>query len=354
MTHFSAYQECNLTGKDLTFMKFTETPQKQNLEIKVRLDNRDRLRDLIKRKKGNTLQELNQIDTYFQVPRGRLKFREIAGSSCELIAYQRADEKKVRPSTYTIVPECSPLLKDVLSESLGTLAVVKKNRLLFLWNNIRVHLDRVDGLGDFLELEGVLSDSQTTEKTEKRMTQLMTAFEIGPEAIEPKSYLDLIQTPFPAEIETESTQTLTAQYYEIYTDGGCHGNPGPGGYGAIIVTPQGIEELSGYEPHTTNNRMELTAALKALEKTSPKSRIVLTTDSNYLVKGMTEWLPGWKKNNWKNSQNKAVVNQDLWEQLDTLVRHRSVEWKWVKGHSGHPENERCDELANIAILNKGR
>jgi len=136
---------------------------------------------------------------------------------------------------------------------------------------------------------------------------------------------------------------------EIFCDGACSGNPGPGGFGAILRSGKLEKELSGAEFDTTNNRMELTGAITALEALKRPSRAVLTTDSQYLVKGMNEWLSGWIRRGWINSKKDPVLNRDLWERLDSLSKIHTVEWKWVRGHSGHPENERCDELARAAI-----
>lgn len=136
---------------------------------------------------------------------------------------------------------------------------------------------------------------------------------------------------------------------EIFCDGACSGNPGPGGFGAILRAGRHEKELSGAEHDTTNNRMELTAAITALEALKRPSRAVLTTDSQYLVKGMNEWLAGWIRRGWINSKKDPVLNRDLWERLDSLAKVHNIEWRWVRGHSGHPENERCDELARAAI-----
>ncbi len=138
---------------------------------------------------------------------------------------------------------------------------------------------------------------------------------------------------------------------EIYTDGACRGNPGPGGWAALLRYGTNEKELYGAEAHTTNNRMELMAAIAGLEALKKTSSVVLTTDSNYVKKGITEWLPNWKRRNWKTASNKPVQNADLWRRLEKAVTehdHR-IEWKWVKGHSGHLENERVDQLANVAI-----
>ncbi len=140
---------------------------------------------------------------------------------------------------------------------------------------------------------------------------------------------------------------------EIFSDGACSGNPGPGGWGTILRYGDTIKELSGFAPETTNNRMELTGAIAGLAALKRSCRVRLTTDSEYVKKGMTEWIHGWIKRDWKNSQKKEVANRDLWEQLLELTRRHQVEWCWVRGHAGHAENERCDELARAAIV-RGR
>jgi ribonuclease HI len=139
----------------------------------------------------------------------------------------------------------------------------------------------------------------------------------------------------------------------IYTDGACHGNPGPGGWGAILVAGETRREISGYEPQTTNNRMEMTAALEALGRLREPCEVELFTDSQYLRTGMREWLAKWKRNNWRTSDKKPVKNEDLWRQLDAVAQIHDIHWQWVRGHDGHPENERCDELANAAIYSRG-
>ncbi len=136
---------------------------------------------------------------------------------------------------------------------------------------------------------------------------------------------------------------------EIYTDGACRGNPGPGGWGALLIAGKHRKEIYGGEPETTNNRMELTAAIEALAAVKNESIIQLTTDSQYVRKGITEWLDGWKRKGWKNSQKKPVKNVDLWKRLDQQNQRHKVSWHWVKGHSGHPGNEKADELANLGI-----
>ena len=136
---------------------------------------------------------------------------------------------------------------------------------------------------------------------------------------------------------------------EIFCDGACSGNPGVGGWGAILRYGDTIKELSGANGDTTNNRMEMTAAIEALASLKRPCEVILTTDSQYLVKGMTEWIQGWVRKSWINSKKEPVLNRDLWERLLELSRIHSVRWAWVRGHNGHAENERCDELARAAI-----
>jgi ribonuclease HI len=136
---------------------------------------------------------------------------------------------------------------------------------------------------------------------------------------------------------------------EIFCDGACSGNPGPGGWGSILRYGNHEKELSGGAAATTNNRMELTAAIAALESLTRPCQVVLTTDSQYLVKGMTEWLAGWQKRGWVNSKKEPVLNRDLWERLADLAQKHQITWRWVRGHNGHAENERCDELARQAV-----
>lgn len=136
---------------------------------------------------------------------------------------------------------------------------------------------------------------------------------------------------------------------EVFTDGACRGNPGPGGWGALLRYKTQEKHLYGAEPHTTNNRMELTAAIMALRAIKQKCHIVMTTDSEYVRKGITEWIIGWQKRNWRTADKKPVKNADLWQQLNDEVAKHDIEWHWVKGHSGHPENELADSLANKAI-----
>lgn len=136
---------------------------------------------------------------------------------------------------------------------------------------------------------------------------------------------------------------------EIWTDGACSGNPGPGGWGALLRYNGTTRELSGAEPETTNNRMELQAAIAALSALKRPCAVVLTTDSQYVKGGITGWIFGWKRNGWKTADKKPVKNIDLWQALDEAVQRHHVEWRWIKGHAGHAENERADELARAAI-----
>lgn len=135
----------------------------------------------------------------------------------------------------------------------------------------------------------------------------------------------------------------------IYTDGACRGNPGPGGWGALLQFGQHEKQLWGGAADTTNNRMELTAAIEALAALSESCEVDITTDSVYVKDGITRWLSGWKKKGWKTASKQPVKNQDLWRQLDALVEKHTVHWHWVKGHSGHPENELADQLANRGV-----
>jgi len=138
--------------------------------------------------------------------------------------------------------------------------------------------------------------------------------------------------------------------YKIYTDGACSGNPGPGGWGAVILDQDDKQKnISGSEKNTTNNRMELLAAIMSLKKIKTNSEVVIFTDSTYVKNGITEWMKNWKKNGWKNSSKKPVKNKDLWEKLDKLCEANSVSWKWVKGHSSNEFNNLADELATKAI-----
>ena len=142
---------------------------------------------------------------------------------------------------------------------------------------------------------------------------------------------------------------MSDEAVEIFTDGACRGNPGPGGWGAILRLSGKEKELFGGEPATTNNRMELTAVIRSLEALKRRSRVSLYTDSQYVQKGISEWIHSWKRRGWKTADRNPVKNEDLWRRLDELAARHEVEWHWVRGHSGHPENERADELANRGI-----
>ena len=139
------------------------------------------------------------------------------------------------------------------------------------------------------------------------------------------------------------------QAIEIFTDGACKGNPGPGGWGVLLRLGEHEKRLYGGELETTNNRMELLAAIRGLEALKRPASVVLTTDSQYVMKGVREWMPNWKKRGWKTASKQPVKNADLWQQLDELVSQHQVEWRWVRGHTGHRENEIADELANLGV-----
>lgn len=135
----------------------------------------------------------------------------------------------------------------------------------------------------------------------------------------------------------------------IHTDGACRGNPGPGGWAAVLDHAGREKELYGYEAETTNNRMELMAVIRGLEALKRRCRVRIVTDSQYVMKGVTEWMPAWKRRGWRTADRKPVKNLDLWQRLDAALAEHDVEWKWVRGHSGHGGNERVDELANRAL-----
>jgi ribonuclease HI len=150
---------------------------------------------------------------------------------------------------------------------------------------------------------------------------------------------------------TAPATTAVTPHVEIFTDGACSGNPGPGGWGAILRYKDAEKELSGGERQTTNNRMEMMAAIAALEALKRPSNVDLYTDSNYLRDGIMKWIHGWKRNGWRTADKKPVKNVDLWQRLELAIeRHQVVTWHWVKGHAGHPENERADALARGAIV----
>lgn len=146
-----------------------------------------------------------------------------------------------------------------------------------------------------------------------------------------------------------SSNELTGQAVVLYTDGACRGNPGPGGWGVLMQYGPKRKELYGGEDQTTNNRMELMAAIAGLEALKRTCQVDIYTDSQYVRKGITEWIHGWKKNGWKTSARKDVKNRDLWQRLDASIARHRVNWHWVKGHAGHPGNERADALANMGI-----
>lgn len=145
------------------------------------------------------------------------------------------------------------------------------------------------------------------------------------------------------------TDSSASSIVEIFTDGACSGNPGPGGWGAVLRWRGEEKELSGGETETTNNRMEMMAAIAALESLKRPVSVIVTTDSVYLRDGVTKWIHGWRKNGWKTAAKKPVKNVDLWQRLESAMAPHQIDWRWVKGHAGHPENERADKLATGAI-----
>ncbi|MGE0559247.1 MAG: ribonuclease HI [Burkholderiales bacterium] len=144
-----------------------------------------------------------------------------------------------------------------------------------------------------------------------------------------------------------------SEVIDIYTDGACKGNPGVGGWGALLRSGGHVRELFGGEPHTTNNRMELIAVIRALEALKRASKVRLHTDSKYVQQGISEWIHSWKKRGWKTADKKPVKNEDLWRRLDELAAQHDIEWLWVKGHAGHDGNERADALANLGVDSVG-
>jgi len=174
-------------------------------------------------------------------------------------------------------------------------------------------------------------------------------------AVEQKKTVRRAGEPAASKVERRPAPTpVEGKPVEIFTDGACQGNPGPGGWGVVLRSGSDARELSGYEPETTNNRMELTAVIRALDSLKGTREVSLCTDSQYVKKGITEWINTWKKNGWRTAARQPVKNADLWKTLDELNGRHQVTWRWVRGHSGHPENERCDELARRAIATRKR
>jgi len=147
--------------------------------------------------------------------------------------------------------------------------------------------------------------------------------------------------------------SLALPLVEIFCDGACRGNPGPGGWGAALISGERRKTLKGAKKMTTNNEMELTAAIEALRSLKKPCRVIVTSDSNYVITGMNSWIHGWMKNGWRTASKQPVKNQDLWKALMAAAKPHQVDWVWVKGHSGHPENEEADRLANQAIDEAG-
>lgn len=154
--------------------------------------------------------------------------------------------------------------------------------------------------------------------------------------------------------DSDRTGASTGEIVRVYGDGACKGNPGPGGWGALLKWNGHERELFGGEANTTNNRMELMAVIKALESLSRACKVEVFTDSQYVQKGISEWIIGWKRRGWKTADKKPVKNAELWRRLDELAGRHQVSWHWVKGHAGHPENERADQLANHGVRNPGQ
>lgn len=143
--------------------------------------------------------------------------------------------------------------------------------------------------------------------------------------------------------------TILPYIVYIYTDGACKGNPGPGGWGAVLKYGKNVKEIKGFSPDTTNNIMELMGVIESLKSLTRSCEVIITTDSTYVKNGITEWIHNWKMKGWKTANKKPVKNKEYWQQLDQEVSRHEITWVWVKGHSGHPENERADELANDAV-----
>jgi ribonuclease HI len=195
-------------------------------------------------------------------------------------------------------------------------------------------------LAERLEGGGALS-AEVTAALEAVLARCAAA---GPPAAEPAA---------PA-AEPIATPADPGAPIRVWTDGSCSPNPGPGGWGAILEVEGRREELSGAAPASTNNIMEMTGAIEALRRTAEGARVSVTTDSRYLKDGITQWIRNWKRNGWRKADGGPVLNQDLWRELDRLVSTRHVSWHWTASHAGHPENERCDELANRARRSLGR
>lgn len=206
-------------------------------------------------------------------------------------------------------------------------------------------IDKAQALLEALEEEFL------SENTARRMDELLDlAFDLleGDEGALPLPQKASEPAPEPPSRPVPQARP-EAKDYTVYSDGACEGNPGPGGWGCI-VEHQGVqEEYSGGKKLTTNNVMEMRGAIEGLKQTPDGAEVEVVTDSQYLVKGITQWIQGWKKRGWKKADGKPVLNQELWQELDQLAAIRQIRWTWVKGHAGHPENERCDELARQAV-----
>jgi len=321
----------------------------KNIELKARakkIDYPSILKDLGAESIGKDRQE----DIYFRSGRGRLKLRRSSLNEDVLIWYEREDTPREKPSLYHLMPAAhADELEFILDRTNGVLVKVKKIRSLYLLDNVRIHLDEVDTLGCFIELEAVISKQHPEKDCRGRIEELTRHLQIEKADLLPASYSDMLmdravkplrKTQKGGQPDPPAGVTL------IYVDGACKTNPGPGGYAFIIKKGGKTFSRSGGEPHTTNNRMEMTALIEALGDFPSPEKIKIYTDSQYLVNGMTRWIHTWQKNNWMNANKIPVKNKDLWLKLLDLSRPHTLSWQWVKGHSGHPENEQCDRMAS--------
>ncbi|MDT8445911.1 MAG: ribonuclease HI [bacterium] len=209
-------------------------------------------------------------------------------------------------------------------------------------------IDKAQALAD------ALADEFLSANAARRMDELLDlAFDIleGDEGQRPTAepVAQAPSTPPASRPQARQSPLQGKGDFRVYSDGSCEGNPGPGGWGCIVEQGGVEQEYSGGAKQTTNNLMEMTAALQGLRQTPKGAVVEVITDSQYLVKGMSQWLAGWKKKNWKKADGNPVLNRELWEALDQAASERKVRWTWVKGHAGHAENERCDELARLAV-----
>jgi ribonuclease HI len=320
----------------------------KNIELKAQAGDLDYpavLKDLGAGAAGKDTQE----DVYFHALSGRLKLRRSSLEEDRLIWYRRKDVKAAKVSLYHLMPvRDADALENLLANAAGILARVKKVRRIYLLENVRIHLDEVKGLGRFIEFEAVVGEKHPEEACRESIRRLMRRFQIKKEDLLPASYSDMIMAAQGA--DTSSTDRHVSKKpsgseIQVYVDGACKLNPGPGGYAYIIREGEKSFSSSGAEARTTNNRMEMTALIEAMKQIRPPRRIRVFTDSQYLKNGMTRWIFTWQKNNWMNANRTLVKNKDLWVKLLALCEPHTMNWEWIRGHSGHPENERCDRLA---------